>query len=163
MRPVGRTSARRVATLIAAGLVVGSLIRPVALRADSSPPRIGWGAAGTLVVLAVVVGMIAWATWQSLHRRHERMTSAHGIKMLALAKASAIVAAGFAGGYAGYALAFAGDLDTTFGQERFTRAGTAAVAAVVLLVAGLLLERACELPEENDEDDTPSGGAGSAA
>lgn len=152
MRPVGRTSARRVATLIAAGVVVGSLVRPLALRADSSPPRIGWEAAGTLVTLAVVVGMIAWATWQSLHRRHERMTSAHGITMLALAKASAIVAAGFAGGYAGYALSFASDLDTAFGQERFIRAGAAVVAAVVLLVAALLLERACELPDHGDDD-----------
>jgi hypothetical protein len=138
--------------LIAIGLLIGLLVRPVADRLESSPPRVGWGAATTLFVVAVVVGSLAWSTWQSLHKKHQRMTSDHAAKMLALSRSCVIVGALFAGGYGGFALAFVGDLDTPLGQERAVHGGVAALAGLVLLVTALLLERACRLPEDDDEE-----------
>ena len=152
MRPARRASALYVAGWVAIGLVIGLLVRPVADRLESSPPRVGWGAATTLFVVAVVVGSLAWSTWQSLHKKHERMTSDHAAKMLALSRSCVIVGALFAGGYAGFALAFASDLDTPLGQERAVHGGVAALAGLVLLVAALLLERACRLPEDDDDE-----------
>ena len=151
MRPVRRTSAFNVAVWVAVGLVIGLLVRPVSVRLDASPPRVGWGAATTLIVVALVVGALAWSTWQSLHKKHERMTSDHAAKMLALSRSCAIVGALFAGGYGGFALAYIGDLDTPLGQERALNGGVAAIAGILLLVAALLLERSCRLPED-DED-----------
>ena len=152
MRPARRASALYVAVWLAIGLIVGLLIRPIADRLESSPPRVGWGAATTLFVVAVVVGSLAWSTWQSLHKKHERMTSDHAAKMLALSRSCVIVGALFAGGYGGFALAFVGDLDTPLGQERAVNGGVAALAGLVLLVAALLLERACRLPEDDDDE-----------
>ena len=149
MRPVRRTSALNVAVWVAIGLVVGLLVRPIAVRLDASPPRVGFGAAATLFVVAVVVGALAWSTWQSLHKKHERMTSDHAAKMLALSRSCAIVGALFAGGYGGFALAFINDLDTPLGHERAVNGGVAALAGLLLLVAALLLERACRLPEDD--------------
>jgi len=152
VRPARRTTALQVTAWVAIGLVIGLLIRPLSLGLDSSPPRVGWGAATTLFVVAVVVGTAAWNTWQSLHKRHERMTSDHAAKMLALSRSCVIVGALFAGGYGGYALAFIGDLDTPLGLERAVNGGVAALAGLVVVVAALLLERACRLPEDDDDE-----------
>ena len=157
MKPVRRTSAFNVAVWVTVGLVIGLLVRPVAVRLDASPPRVGWGAATTLLVVALVVGAFAWNTWQSLHKKHERMTSDHAAKMLALSRSCVIVGALFGGGYGGFALAFVNDLDTPLGQERAVNGGVAALAGLLLLVAALLLERACRLPEDDDEE--PAGDA----
>jgi hypothetical protein len=153
-----RTSARLVLAAVTIGLVIGLLVRPVSERLDASPPRVGWGPATTLFVVALIVGALAWSTWQSLHKKHQRMTSDHGVKMLALSRSCAIVGSLFAGGYGGFAVTFLGDLDTPLGEERALTAGAAAGAGILLLVAALLLERACRLPEDDDEatDATPA-------
>jgi hypothetical protein len=77
--------------------------------------------------------------------------------MLALSRSCVIVGALFAGGYGGFALAFVNDLDTPLGHERAVNGGVAALAGLLLLVAALLLERACRLPEDDDEE--PAGEA----
>jgi hypothetical protein len=157
VRPVRRTSALYVAGWVSVGLVIGLLVRPVAVRLDANPPRVGFGAAATLFVVALVVGALAWSTWQSLHKKHQRMTSDHAAKMLALSRSCVIVGSLFAGGYGGFALAFINDLDTPLGHERAVNGGVAALAGALLLVAALLLERACRLPE--DDEDNKNGKA----
>ena len=131
---------------------MGRLTPPLLVRLDGSPPRLGWIAPLMLLAGALVVGIFAWNTWQSLHRRRERMTADHGIRMLSLAKACSVVGALVAGFYGGFALAFIGSLDATLGLERFVRAVAAAVASIVLTVAALLLERACRLPDDDEDD-----------
>jgi len=148
-----RATALLVASWVAFGLVLGLLV----VRFSEHPPRIGWSAAVTLFVVSLVVLAAAWNTWQSLHKKKQRMTSDHAAKMLALSRSCVIVGALFLGGYAGFALSFVDDLDTQFGRERAVHAGVAALAALVLLVAALLLERACRLPEDDDEE--PAGEA----
>jgi hypothetical protein len=152
-----------VVALIGVGVIVGTLVRPLAARMDSTPPQIGWGPATMLFTIAVLIAGLAWNTWQSLHKKHERMTSDHGVKMLALSRSSLIVGGLFGGGYGGYALSFVPDIDTPLGSARVWHAGTAAVAGGLLVVAALLLERACHIPGGDDEDPEPNGAAASAA
>ena len=152
-----------VVALIGAGIIVGTLIRPMAARMDATPPQIGWGPATMLFTIAVLIGGLAWNTWQSLHKKHERMTSDHGVKMLALSRSCLIVGGLFAGGYGGYALSFVPDLDTPLGSARVWHAGVASVAGVLLVVAALLLERACHIPGGDDEDPEADGAAASPA
>jgi drug/metabolite transporter (DMT)-like permease len=153
------TSVLLVVSLLAIGVVVGRLAPPVIVRLDGTPPRLGWVAPLTLLGAALVVGGYAWNTWQSLHKKHERMTADHGIMMLSLAKSCAVVASLVAGLYGGFALAFVDNLDSMLGEERFVRGLAASVASLLLLIAALLLERACRLPEDDDED----GNTGSKA
>lgn len=153
MTPFRRTSARLVVATAVIGLVFGLLVRPLSARLDTSPPRVGWAAATTLLLVAIIVGMLAWSTWQSLHKKHQRMTSDHAVKMLALSRSSVIVGALFAGGYGGFAVTFLGDLDTRFGEERALHGGAAVVAGILVVVVALLLERACRLPDDHDDDD----------
>lgn len=156
MRIARPTSTLLVVALVAVGVVIGRLLPPLVVRLGGSPPRLGWVAPLILLAGAVVVGTFAYSTWQSLHRRHERMTADHGITMLSLAKASAMVAALVAGFYGGYALAFVDNLDAMLGRERFVRGAAASAASLVLLVTGLLLERACRLPDDDDEQESPA-------
>ena len=146
------TSALLVAALLAIGLAAGRLLPPLIVRLGGTPPRLGWAAPITLLGGAVIVGVFAWNTWQSLHRRRERMTAQYGLTMLSLARAVIVVGALVAGVYGGYALAYLDTLDSTLGQERFVRGLAAAGSSLLLLVAGLLLERACKLPEDDDPD-----------
>lgn len=150
------TAALMIVAMIAVGVVVGRITPPLIVRLDGTPPRLGWVAPLTLLAAAAGVGTLAWSTWQSLHKKHERMTSEHGIRMLSLAKSCAVVGALVAGFYGGFALAFLDSLDSTLGEERFVRGLITAVSSLLLMVAGLLLERACRLPEDDDEDAAPA-------
>jgi len=153
---VRRTSALLLLALAGVGLAAGLVVRPLAEGGGHSAPRPGWAAAAVFVLAAGIVGRLAWNTWQSLHQRHERMTSEHGLRMLAVAKASSVVAALFAGGYGGLAISFLDAWDAPLGRERVLHGGAAALAAVLLLVAGLLLERACRIPGDDDENGSGS-------
>ena len=163
MNRVRPTSALLVVALIGTGLVVGRLIPPLIVRLDGNVPRLGWAAPLTLVLAAVLVGTLAWNTWQTLHKKHERMTSDHAIRMLAIAKSCVVVGALVAGVYAGFALAFIDSWDVPLGKERVVRGGAAAIASLLLLTAALLLERACRVPDQPDDPELgepPAGGVG---
>jgi len=151
-----------VVAMVGAGVIIGTLVRPLAARMDATPPQIGWGPATMLFTIAALIAALAWNTWQSLHKKHERMTSDHGVKMLALSRSSLIVGGLFGGGYGGYAMSFVPDVDTQLGSARVWHAGAAAVAGLLLLVAALLLERACHIPGGDDEDPEADGAAATA-
>lgn len=161
MNNVRRATPLFVVALLAVGIIFGVLLRPLSTRFDATPPQVGWGAATMLFGLAVLIGGLAWNTWQSLHKKKERMTSEHGVKLLALSRSSLIVGALFAGTYAGYALSYLDDFDTPLGSDRVWHSGFAALAGLLLVTASLLLERACRIP--GGEDDDPSVGNGGAA
>jgi hypothetical protein len=158
------TSALLVVSLVAVGVIAGRATPPLIIRLDGTPPRLGWIAPLTLLAGAAGVATFAWNTWQSLHRKRERMTAEHGIRMLSLAKACAVVGALVAGYYGGFAIAYLDTLDSVLGRERFVRGLAASVASLLLLAAALLLERACRLPEDDDEDGEGNGsGTGEGA
>jgi nitrate/nitrite transporter NarK len=158
-----RTTAVHVAALVALGLLLGSIVRPLTLRLGGTPPRPGWLVGVLLLALAILAGVLAWSTWQSLHQRKQRMTSQHAMTLLALAKACGIVGALSFGAYGGFALAFVRDWDTVFGRDRVLQGGSAAVAGLLLLVSALLLERALHVPQPDEEDDDAPPGAATAA
>lgn len=69
-----------------------------------------------------------------------------------LGKAPALAGALVAGGYFGFALMFLGWLDADAPRERVIRSSVAMVAGIALCIAGLLLERACKVPREEEDD-----------
>lgn len=147
-----RTSVLWVVAVFAAGLVVGLLTPPVIVRFDGTVPRISWVAGLLLFAAAAGVGVLAYNTWQALHKHKSRMTSQHAVTMLSVAKAGTAVGALIGGFYTGFALAYLDDLDTMLGRERALHGGAAAAASIALLVASLLLERACIVPHDDDDD-----------
>lgn len=152
MNPMRRTSVLWVLIVFAPALVVGWMTPPVIIRMDGTVPRVSWAAGLLLFAAAAGVGLLAYNTWQSLHKKKTRMTSQYGVTVLSIAKSGAAVGALAAGFYTGFAVSYLDDLDTVLGRERALHSGVAAVASVLLLVTSLLLERACIVPHDEDED-----------
>lgn len=138
------TSAAVVTGWAVAGLVGGWLLHPFAERLNGTAPVVSWAQPAALLLLALTVGVTAWHTWRSVQLRHEHLEPHQAVNRLVLGRAGALVGALVSGGYLGYALSWVGDEAELAGQ-RISRSLVAVLAGVLLVVAGLLLERACRV------------------
>lgn len=160
------TAAPTLAVAAVVGLFVGGLVRPVVESGDGVAPTIGLTPALTLVFLAALLFTLAGGTHRRLHTQHRSLDWNHAVNLLVLGKATALVGALVAGGYLGYAYSFARSWDSTLGRDRVIHSLLAAVGALLVAVAGVLLERACRVPGDDDDDDgvqaRPGGSSGTS-
>ncbi len=151
-RPVGRIGPTRPGPVIAfalVGLVAGWALRPLSTGMDGTAPTVGWLPVAALFFVALVTGAVAWSTYRSVQRRREVLQPHHAVNRLVLAKSCALAGALVAGGYFGYALSWVG-LVAELARERMVHAAVGGVAGIALVVAALLLERACRVREGED-------------
>lgn len=127
------------------GLVLGWLVRPVSVWIDGTAPTVGWLPVVTLGFVAAAVGALAWSTYRMLHRRHQRLEPHKAVNRLVLGKACAVTGALVAGAYLGYAVSWLGLTDAALARERVVHSLLAALAAALIVVGSLLLERACRV------------------
>lgn len=132
------------AAVFLGGLVLGRLVRPAGIELDGTAPRVSWLAVLALYLLAVLLGVVAWSTYDAVQRRRERLLPHQAVNRLVLAKTCALVGAFLAGGYFGYAISWVGE-DSTFAEERLVRSPLAGVAGVLIVAGSLALERACRV------------------
>lgn len=125
------------------GLVLGYAIRPVSIRLGVNEPVFPVAMDVILWLLAAGVVVHAALTWRHLQRRRLRMEPHRAVNRLMLGKASALAGSLLLGLYAGFVIAHLWITRTDLGDQRLWRAVVAGVASLVLLVAGLVLERAC--------------------
>jgi hypothetical protein len=133
------------------GGLSGWLVVVIANAFDLIPPEVPWTAPVGLILVAALVGALAYATHQRIQVRRERIEPQRAVALLVLGKASALAGALVAGGYFGFALMFLTRLDAAAPRDRVIRSAVAIVAGVALCIMGLLLERACKVPTEPDE------------
>lgn len=158
-------SPTRLRLLFTIALLVGVVTWAVLRALDAwrgGFPDVGWSIPLTVALLAVALFVTVFALRPRLRRKPgaKPLPPLVAARFAALSLAASRVGAGVAGGYLGFIAALSGELDTDYGRERAIYAALTAAAALALMVAGLLLERACRLP---DEDGTGDGGLGSAA
>lgn len=148
------TSTPRRALVVAAlfGGLAGWLLAVTTAALDVVPPSIPWSAPVGLFVVGALVGAMAWSTHQQIQVRRERVEPQRAVAFLVLGKASALGGALVAGGYLGYALSFVARFDAEGPRERVIRSIVAIVGGLGLMIAGLLLERACRVPHDEDEE-----------
>jgi H+/Cl- antiporter ClcA len=142
------------------GGLSGWLVVVIANAFDLIPPEVPWTAPIGLILVAALVGALAYATHQRIQVRRERIEPQRAVALLVLGKASALAGALVAGGYFGFALMFLARLDAAAPRDRVIRSAVAIVAGVALCIVGLLLERACKVPTEPDEDADAGEGDG---
>jgi hypothetical protein len=131
------------------GLVCGWLLHPVAEGWRGTAPVVTWVQPLTLLLVAAILGWTAWATHRAVHVRRERLLPHQAVNRLVLGRSCALVGALVAGGYLGYAISWLGSADELAG-ERMGRSLFAAADGVLILVAALLLERACRVRSDDD-------------
>jgi hypothetical protein len=136
------------------GLVGGWALRPLSVALGNPAPRVGWLPPSALVLVALILGYAAWATHRTLQRpagdgRVGRLLPHQAVNRLVLAKSCALVGALAGGGYVGYALSWVGSSAELSG-ERILHSLVAGVASGLIVLASLLLERACRVREDDD-------------
>ncbi|GAA3238058.1 DUF3180 domain-containing protein [Actinocorallia longicatena] len=142
------------APILAALVIVPALLVWALLRVSYSDlPPLPWTAVPTLLLLAL--GEIVTAA--GLRNRIHHKTAAEKARpvdplavarMAVLGKASAHAAAVLAGIFGGFMLFLTGELDKSTPRHDFTVSTASAVAALILVGAGLYLEWCCRIPED---------------
>lgn len=125
------------------GLVGGWLLHPLAVSLGSAPV-ITWPQPTLLAFVAVALGRTAWDTHRTVQRGRGRLEPHRAVNRLAFGRAAAYVGSLVCGGYAGYAGSWL-DSRAELAEERVLWAGLAALAALAVVVGGVLLERACRV------------------
>jgi hypothetical protein len=136
------TSARALTVCVLVGLVVGWGIHPLLNRVGGRPPLVSWTQALALVLVAGIMGFLAWHTWQTVQVRGERLEPQQSVNRLVLARACALGGALVCAGYVGYAVSWLGD-QSQYADRWILRSVVAAVGAAGVTLASLTLERAC--------------------
>jgi len=112
-----------------------------------------WTAPVALVVLAVAVISAGWPVrrWNQGHRDRP-LDALRAARAAVLARAAGVTGAALAGGYAGMALVLLPTVDIEPRRARLLLALGAAVASIVLSVAGIVVERWCRLPPPDTDE-----------
>jgi hypothetical protein len=155
---VRTTRPRLLAVLFLLGAAVGWSGAAILQAAGLGVSRTPWSAAGGLVFFSALLGSGAWYMYDRVHRKRRRVDSLTAVRLLALAKASAMVGSLVAGVYAGVAVRFVPDAGIPHFRDRIIRAALTAGAALLVMAAGLLLERACKVPRGPEDDDADATG-----
>lgn len=111
-----------------------------------------------LPVLLAIAGLVLWwglpvRRWNA-GDRSKPLDPLKAARTVALAKAVAHAGAIFTGWYFGAGIGLVADLGIDPRRERFVLSMAATVAAVLVTAAGLLVERWCRRPPEDEEDES---------
>ena len=131
------------------GLVAGWLFHRVVYGGPKFAPLVPWSQIVAWLLVAGILGWTAWSTRRSVEQRGQ-LAPHHFVNRLALARACAYVGALVAGAYFGYALSWI-RVDSELAAHRAITSALAGVAGLLVVAGGLLLERACRVPPEDDE------------
>lgn len=160
---LGVTPVRRLVLLAAAAaLVTWACVRALDTHSVDALSGQAFAVPVTLPIIIAVVAVgvfVSASNWRRRLAGDERVTPAHplaGARALGLAKACSHTGALVAGIFGGYAAVLLERLESDLRRGRFIASAATVIAALVLVAAGLVLERSLRLPDD-DETDAVSG------
>lgn len=147
MRP-----ARLFAIALVVGVVAWSLLRLLEAAGGLPLPQ-PWTAPAGMGVIAVAVLVAGWPVrrW-TRGDRSRRLDALRAARTLVLARASAYSGSALVGFYLAQGVLALPDLAVETRRERLWLALLAAGAAMLMVAAGLLVERWCRLPPDDEDD-----------
>lgn len=152
----------RIRTLILAGIVCAIGVRLLLPLFYADIPPLPWTGVPALLILTFAEALSGRNLRARLRGRSQGtpIPPIHPIavaRMAALAKASSLAAAIFAGLSAGFVAYVVGSLDKiAYRADAVVAMGTLA-AAIALTVAALYLENSCRVPPSDEEPESPAG------
>lgn len=123
-----------------------------------SPPLVG---SALITVLALAVGYVAWSTYRRLQIQRELIAAGRAVRLLVLGKATLLLGAALAGGYAAMIGYLVGRAGVEVLSSRVIIVGLSVLVSILLAIAGALLQRSCRIPGPPHGDATPSSLPGS--
>jgi uncharacterized protein DUF3180 len=145
------TKVGTLAAVFVVGGMLGFLLVPVADAVNGTAPTVEWTSVVALSLAALTVLALALSTYRTIHRDGRMLEPQRAVNLLILAKACAFAGSLVAGGYLGFASHFVNDLQAPLPRERLFRSIAAAAASAVVVIGGLLLERSCRIPGDDDQ------------
>lgn len=147
-----RTGAGALAVLGAVGGVLMFLVQTFLVSTGRPRYEPALSLPAALLVIAVLVVVLALPVWRSTRSRPPRRVDPfYATRIVLLAKACSLTGALLGGAFVG-AILFLWTRSVT-GTASLVMAMAALVAAALLLVAGLVAERLCTVPPDDDDRD----------
>ena len=150
----------RLRTLLLIALAFAVITRALLTVLYSKLPPLPWVFVPALLILAVPEAWIGRDLQARITGRagYKPVSPLFAARMVALAKASSLVAAFFAGVAAGFCIYLSGMLTATTPRSDMIVAAVTFGASLVLAGAALYLEYSCRAPKKsgNDRDDQPT-------
>lgn len=143
------------ATLLVAAVAAGAVAWLITKTAYGSMPKLPWLPPVSIFALAVVEAVMARTTKSRIEHRPgtARVDPLSVARFVVLAKASALAGALIAGAYGGVLLFLLTHRNLSAATDDTPAAVAGLVGGAALVVAGLLLERACRVPRRPDDDE----------
>lgn len=150
-KPLAPLSQRAITLAGIVGVVSGWFAHRVWDHAYASPaPLVSWLQPVSLAVIGGVLLLLAGITRRQLKERH-LLDPQKAVNRLVLGRAGALVGALVTGGYLGYAISWLNYSGDPLASHRVWLSLAAAAAGLLIVLGGLLLERACRIdPPEAD-------------
>lgn len=125
------------------------------LAGGHAPLRVGWLTGLLLLAMGGIVLVTGSRMWR-MRRGRTHVEPLVAARILGLAQASAVTGAIIAGLYLGQALALAPDAGYAGRGGMALRWAVAAVGAVLLTVAGLVVQAWCRVDDDDDDEERSS-------
>lgn len=125
-------------------------MHPGTQRFGGTPPLVPWIQPLALFLVAGILGFTAYTTRRTVRQRPDLLLPHQAVNRLVLARACAFVGALMLGAYLGYALSWVGN-QAELADDRIWRSGVASFGGLLIVVAALLLERACRVSSDDDD------------
>lgn len=152
------TSLRLLASIAAAGVLLGYLGASIWDGATGAPPTVPWAAPLLLGFVAACFAAAAAILRPRIERKpgHRPLDPFTAARTAVLSLAGSRTGSAVAGVYLGYALFLLVDLSNSYRRRLLLIVLTAAAAGLAMTAAALWLERICRVDSPDDEGSAPS-------
>ncbi|WP_432561599.1 DUF3180 domain-containing protein [Kineococcus sp. SYSU DK003] len=123
------------------------------VSAGHAEPDLVWTTVLTIGLLAVAVFGLGWPVKQWVEGdKGRRIDALRAARTAALAKAASVAGSLLVGGFAGWVVHYVPTLDIAARRSEAVVGAADVVVSALLLVAGLVVERWCRVPPDEDDD-----------
>lgn len=143
-------------SVLAGALVCGLLLAAFEVTGNF-PPVVPWSV--PILLIGLAVGVFVYARMLPRRLEERRVSSQEAVAALGIGKSAIMTGALFAGGHVVYVMRYLQLFDAPLPSARVIQGTATIVTALLLAVAGGVLERACVV-KDDDEDEDPGGAKG---
>lgn len=155
---LGLTTGRQAMVAVLAGALVSALLLAAFELTGNFPPVVPWSVPILFIVLAV--GVFIYARMLPKRLEERKVDSQEAVAALSIGKSAIMTGALIAGGHVVYVMRYLQLFDAPLPSARVIQGTATIVTALLLAVAGGMLERACVVHDDDEDDDQPGRAKG---